>query len=89
MSNFYHIEVTDTFGGGANYSWVTRHCIKANTMLGAIKRFSRLSGMNWRCVGNYGDSSRYDSKSGATCLFIKTWDNEAHANTRLDTDDKA
>jgi len=25
----YFIEITDTFGGEANYSWVTRHVIKA------------------------------------------------------------
>ena len=29
MKNLYFIEVTDTFGGEANYSWVTRHVIKA------------------------------------------------------------
>ena len=67
----FHIEVTDTFGGEANYSWVTRHTIEAKTRLGAVQKFSRMSGMSWRKVGDYGDMARYDSKSGATCFFIE------------------
>ena len=69
--NIYKIEITDTFGGEANYSWVTRHEIKAKSMLGAVQKLSRLSGLNWRKVGDYGDMCRYDSKSGATCAFIE------------------
>ena len=69
--NTYKIEITDTFGGEANYSWVTRHEIKAKSMLGAVQKLSRLSGLHWRMVGGYGDMRRYDSKSGATCAFIE------------------
>jgi hypothetical protein len=68
----YFIEVTDTYGGEANYSWVTRHLIKGSSIRGAINRFSRLSGLSWRAVGN----DRYDSLSGATCLFITEYDPE-------------
>ena len=88
MTHFYFIEVTDTFGGDANYSWATRHLIKGKTARGAVNRFSRLSGMSWRCVGNYGDQSRYDSKSGATCFFIEQWDGDADRLPRLDSDDR-
>ena len=73
-TNLYYIEVTDTFGGEANYSWVTRHIIKAKSMRGAVQRFSRMSGMSWHCVYDLGDSKRYDSKSGATCYFIEEID---------------
>ena len=69
MHNF-RIEITDTFGGEANYSWVTRHEIRAKSMLGAIQKLSRLSGLHWRLVYDCGDMRRYDSKSGATCAFI-------------------
>lgn len=69
-TNLYYIEVTDTYGGEANYSWVTRHIIKAKSMRGAVQRFGRMSGMSWHCVGDYGDSKRFDSRSGATCYFI-------------------
>lgn len=74
--NTYKIEITDTFGGEANYSWVTRHEIKAKSMLGAVQKLSRLSGLNWRKVGDYGDIRRYDSTSGATCAFIEYGEGE-------------
>ena len=75
----YNIEVTDTFGGDANYSWVTRHKVQANTQRGAVWKFSRESGMSWHCVDNYNEIARYDSASGATCFFIKQVDEEVKA----------
>lgn len=80
----YHIEVTDTFGGDANYAWVTRHVIKGSTRRGAVNRFSRLSGMSWHYVG----CDRYDSKSGATCFFIEEYDHENHDRSNFGTDDR-
>ena len=82
----YYIEVTDTFGGDANYSWVTRHIIKAKTHRGAVNRFSRLSDMSWHGVG----CDRYDSKSGATCFFIDEFDHDNHgAYSHYSTDDRS
>lgn len=81
----FFIEITDTFGGEANYSWVTRHVIKAQSQRGAINALSRRSGMNWHGVG----CDRYDSASGATCAFIWEYDAERHADLRFDTDDRA
>jgi hypothetical protein len=72
----FYIEVTDTFAGEANYSWVTRHIIRASTERGAVNKFSRLSGMEWRGAG----CERYDSKSGATCFFLSAYDHDAHSN---------
>jgi hypothetical protein len=83
-SNLFFIEVTDTFGGDANYSWVTRHAIRAATQRGAINRFAKLSGMHWHGVG----CERYDSDSGATCYFIGSYDAERHADLRFDTDER-
>lgn len=83
MKKLYLIEVTDTFGGSANYSWVTRHVIKGNTLRGAVNRFSRLSGINWRF-----DGIKYVSKSGATCFFTEEYNPEYHADYPLNTDDR-
>lgn len=88
MANLYFIEVTDTFGGEANYSWVTRHVIKANTTRGACNRFGRLSGMKWHCVNDYADERRMDSLSGATCYFIQDYDPEYHSDYRFNTDER-
>lgn len=84
----FYIEVTDTFGGEANYSWVTRHILRANTERGAINRFSRMSGYHWHCTGNYGDQKRYDSASGATCFFITPYEPDEVRFCHMDTDER-
>lgn len=84
MKTLYFIEVTDTFGGEANYSWATRHVIKAKSLRGAVNALSRRSGISWHSVG----CNRYDSKSGATCAFIEEFDPEFHSDFRFDTDDR-
>lgn len=85
MKTLFFIEITDTFGGEANYSWVTRHIIKAKSERGAVCALSRRSGISWRAVG----CERYDSKSGATCAFIREYDPEYdNGYSRLETDDR-
>ena len=85
MKTLFFVEITDTYGGEANYSWVTRHVISAKSELGCINALSRRSGINWRAVG----CERYDSKSGATCAFIREYDPEYDAEYRLETDDRS
>lgn len=85
MKTLYFIEVTDTFGGEANYSWATRHVIKAKSLRGAVNALSRRSGISWHSVG----CNRYDSKSGATCAFIEEFDPEFHGEYVFDTDDRS
>ena len=77
MAHFF-VEITDTFGGEANYSWVTRHKVKASTIRGAVVRINRDSGLGFRKTHDMGDSTRYDSHSGATCAFIEQWDDSTH-----------
>ena len=85
MKTLFFIEITDTFGGEANYSWVTRHIIKAKSERGAVCALSRRSGISWHSVG----CERYDSKSGATCAFIREYDPEYDNDySRLETDDR-
>lgn len=83
MKNLYFIEITDMFGGEANYSWVTRHVIRAKSERGAVNAMSRRSGMNWRY-----DGLKYLSKSGATCMFIDMYDKEYHAHYNFNFDDR-
>lgn len=87
MSTLFYIEITDTFAGEANYSWVTRHIIKAKSVRGAMARLSRISGINWHCKDRYFDQCRYDSKSGATCAFIQVYDADYH-RYNFNTDDR-
>ena len=83
MKTLYRIEITDTFGGEANYAWVTRHVIAAKSERGAINALSRRSGLSWR-----NDGYRYLSKGGATCAFVDLYDDEFHKDDRYDTDDR-
>ena len=75
-TRYYFAEITDTFGGDANYSWVTRHKVRASSERGALIRVNRDSGLGFRSVG----CDRYDSRSGATCCFIVPWDDDAHGD---------
>ena len=46
----YRVEYTDTFGGEANYSWVTRATINASTLNSAIRQAKKFVGLtNHRC----------------------------------------
>ncbi len=81
-SLFFFVEITDTFGGEANYSWVTRHKVRASSVRGALIRINRDSGLGFHSVG----CDRFDSRSGATCAFIDHWDDEQHGNYSVRTD---
>jgi hypothetical protein len=76
---FWDIEITDTFGGEANYSWVWRGEVQASTVRGALRVWNKenLSQGCWQLDHNFEDGARYNYKHGARCMFI-TWspDNE-------------
>ena len=66
----YNIELTDTFNGEANYSWVKRFTVSAKTMRGAVIKANREIGYSYRKVWDDGITRRYNSLSGCTCYFI-------------------
>ena len=81
----FFVEVTDTYGGEANYSWVTRHKITASSERGAMRKIGQYSGLSWHCVDKYSDFQRWDSKSGATCAFVEEFDDVRHAHYTINT----
>ena len=68
--NNYKIEITDTFGGEANYSWVRRYEIAANTMRGAMQKLARQYGAGWRKDYDTGDFTRYNLTGTCICCFV-------------------
>lgn len=44
MKNHYFIEMTDTFGGEANYCWVNRFIVSASSPRGAMRRVCARTG---------------------------------------------
>lgn len=77
----YAIEVTDTFGGEANYCWVKRGVTRAKTRRGIIEAVKRLAGWNGWCrvnVESYGDSYtiRPTQTSGVCQVAFVEWRDE-------------
>ena len=66
----FHIEVTDTFGGEANYSWRKQWLVTANSARGAITKLAKLEGSGWRKVWDSGDAVRYDLRGACICAFV-------------------
>lgn len=69
MTKFY-IEVTDTYGGEANYSWVKRYSYEARSMLGAIQKLAREHGSGWTIDYTTGDMARYNLSRACVCAFV-------------------
>lgn len=77
----YDIEVTDTFGGEANYCWVKRGTTRAATRRGQIEAAKRLAGWTDWCrvkVEDYGDQLviRPTTTSGVCQIAFVTWRDE-------------
>ena len=79
MKHTYFIEMTDTFGGEANYCWVNRFLVSASSPRGAMRRVCARTGDSVRSVG--GD--RWDSTRGCVCYFVE-WVDAAEVQTLKD-----
>ena len=79
----YFVEITDTFAGEANYSWATHYKVTAQNENDAIVKISNEYGIDWIKQWDDCECSRYDSESGATCLFISEYDDDEHSHYRV------
>lgn len=69
-----NIELTDTFGGDANYSWVRRYTLDApddTTQRSLVRRIKKAAGINGvRCNSfNYGDTLELRPAGACVVLF--------------------
>ena len=76
MKNRYYIEMTDTFGGEANYCWVNRFIVSASTPRGAMRRVCARTGDRVQCVDQYNDPQTWDSTIGCIRYFVE-WIDDA------------
>ena len=67
MKNHYFIEMTDTFGGEANYCWVNRFIVSASTERGAMRKVAKKTGFAVRNVG----CDRWDTVGACVCYFVE------------------
>ena len=72
MKKQFFVQMTDTFGGEANYSWVNRFIVTASSELGAIRKVTTRTGYRARDVG----CGRYDVPRCAICYFVEWVDAE-------------
>jgi hypothetical protein len=81
-TEFYFVEMTDTFGGDANYSWVHRFKVRASSPRGAILKAARETGYSGRIrkAWDSGDSSRHDVTGAAICFFTQWFDPDSHSD---------
>ena len=76
MKNRYYIEMTDTYGGEANYCWVNRFIVSASTPRGAMRRVFTRTGDRVQCVDRYNDPQTWDSTIGCIRYFVE-WIDDA------------
>lgn len=67
MKNHYFIEMTDTFGGEANYCWVNRFIVSASSPRGAMRKVAKKTGFAVRSVG----CDRWDAVGACVCYFVE------------------
>jgi hypothetical protein len=80
--SLFRVEVTDTFGGDANYCWARRYHVKARTMRGAVLMAARDSGYSGRIrkTMDCGDMTRHDVRGACVCMLTEWFDADAHAD---------
>ncbi len=81
----YYVEVTDTFGGEANYCWVARYKVHAKDEAHAAKKVALLRGDKIKLDGDFGDTVRYDVVRAAICYFSQWWDEDSHGQYSVQT----
>jgi len=79
MKHTYFVEMTDTFGGEANYCWVNRFLVSASSPRGAMRRVCTRTGDSVRNVG----CDRWDAVGAHICYFVE-WVDPAEVQTLKD-----
>lgn len=67
----FFVELTDTYGGEANYSFVHRFLVKASSSRGAIRKAAKETGYSGRVRLSYdcGDHTRHNVANACLCFF--------------------
>lgn len=65
----FYFELTDTYAGEANYSWVKRFKVVARSELAALRKLNSHFHYRWRRVYATDDLTRWDCVNACICLF--------------------
>ena len=72
----YKAEFTDTFGGNANYCWVRRADIEADTLKSALRKARAefgLTGIKGDITADFGDEIHWMPRGICTVIMVR-WD---------------
>ncbi len=76
--SMFYVEVTDTYGGEANYSWANRYKVQASTFRGALRKVrNHMCLPTAKLVMDCGDLVRYDFKGTCICAFVEYYHNQS------------
>ena len=70
----YTVEITDTFGGELNYSWVRRYFVRAKSIRGAMRVVQNQYGGYWKKDYDCGDFARYDMSGACVAAYVTVAD---------------
>ena len=77
---FFFVELTDTFGGEANYSWVKRYKVTASSFNGAIRKVAKDTYYRFRKEYDTGDMVKYKAIGACVCAFVEEYNELCHAD---------
>ena len=77
---FYFVELTDTFGGEANYCWAKRYKVAASSFNGAIRKIAKATYYRFRKEYDAGDMVKYKAIGACVCAFVEEYNELCHAD---------
>lgn len=85
MKRKFFVEVTDTFAGEANYTWVRRYSVSASSRRGAVIKVSRHCGYQNRVIktAEFGAESWHDISGACVRMFAHDDDDSEMAGRYL------
>jgi hypothetical protein len=87
MTKVYFVEVTDTFGGEANYEWVHRFKVHANTERGAMRKIETRLHFGGGVAKDWdtGDVQCWVWRDSCVCAFVQDYTDQAETLRRVET----
>ena len=78
MTQDFLVEMTDTYGGEANYSWVNKFRVRAASRRGAILKVARETGFSGRMrkADEFSDFTSHNVQGACIRFFTYEWNDE-------------
>lgn len=74
MKTSFLVQMTDTYGGEANYCWVKHFLVYAKTRVSAMSMIARETGHTTYKDYDTGHIARYNVRNACICFFINETD---------------